>query len=100
MENVTVVEAKPVLGALGLTSATQSPCTASCKSHRPGEGYWTALGSLRQPSASLAAVLVLHISVWSQCLPTTDSSELAVLMRPGVGEVQQGTGSSAVTAHS
>lgn len=35
-------------------------------------------------------VLVLHMSVWSQCVHKMDSSELGVLLRPGVGEVQQG----------
>lgn len=61
MENVTVVEGKPVLRAMRLTKATQSPCTASCKSHGPGEGYCSPsmrrwpLGSWRQLPASLAA---------------------------------------------
>lgn len=33
---------------------------------------------------------MLYMSLWSQCVHKMDSSELGVLPRPGVGEVQQG----------
>lgn len=41
-------------------------------------------------STTCSRVLVLHVSVWSQCVHKMDRSELAVLPRPSVGKVQQG----------
>jgi len=43
--------------------------------------------------------MVLHVSVWSWCVDEMDTAELSVPARPGVGDVQQWMGSSAVTAH-
>lgn len=40
-------------------------------------------------SITCSRVLVLHMSVWSQCVHKMDSSELGVLPRSAVGEVQQ-----------